>query len=171
MYCAENRWRLFCLLRIIHESGVYQLGVPQGQGDSSAPSTSDPLICGFCLLTTPNTRGKTVEQSIVIWMFAREFITNRHPVAPQLTNKPSTNRRLKRKTQMYCDENRWRLFCLLRIIHESRVYQLGVPQGQGDSSAPSTTDPLICGQTDRQMDKRTRWNQYTPTSTSLKPGV
>ena len=56
---------------------MYQLGVPQGQGDSSAPSTTDPLICGFCLVTTPNTRGKTVEQSIVTWMFAREFITNR----------------------------------------------------------------------------------------------
>ena len=65
MYCNENRWRLFCLLRIIQESGVYQLGVPQGQGDSSAPSTTDPMICGFCLVTTPNTRGETVERSIV----------------------------------------------------------------------------------------------------------
>ena len=97
MYCDENRWRFFCLLRIISESGVYQLGVPQGQGDSSAPSTSDPLICGFCLVTTPNTRGKTVEQSIVTWMFAQEFITNRHPVVPQLTNKPCTNWRLREK--------------------------------------------------------------------------
>ena len=78
MYCDENRWRFFCLLRIIQESGVYQLGVPQGLGDSSAPSTTDPLICGFCLVTTPNTRSKTVEQSIVTWMFAREFITNCH---------------------------------------------------------------------------------------------
>ena len=43
------------------------------------------------------------------------------------------------KTQMYCDENRWRFFCLLRIIQESGVYQLGVPQGQGDSSAPSSS--------------------------------
>ena len=67
LYCGENRWRFFCLLRIIQESGVYQLGVPQGQGDSSAPSTTDPLICGFCLVTTPNTRGKTVEQSNVTW--------------------------------------------------------------------------------------------------------
>ena len=91
MYCDENRWRSFCLLRIIQESGVYQLGVPQGQGDSSAPSTTDPLICGFCLVPTPNTGSKTVEQSIVTWMFAREFITNRHPVAPQLTNKPCTD--------------------------------------------------------------------------------
>ena len=41
------------------KSGVYQLGVPQDQGDSSAPSTTDPLICGFCLVTTPNTRGMT----------------------------------------------------------------------------------------------------------------
>ena len=56
---------------------MYQLGVPQGQGDSSAPSTTDPLICGFCLVATPSTRGKTVEQSIVTWMFAREFITNK----------------------------------------------------------------------------------------------
>ena len=81
LYCDENRWRFFCLLRIIQESGVYQLGVPQGQGDSSASSTTDPLICGFCLVTTPNTRGKTVEQLIVTWMFGREFITNnRHPV-------------------------------------------------------------------------------------------
>ena len=61
--------------------GVYQLGVPQGQVDSSAPSTTDPLNCGFCLVTTPNTKGKTAEQSIVTWMFAEEFITNRHPVA------------------------------------------------------------------------------------------
>ena len=97
MYCDENRWRFLCLLRIIQESGVYQLGVPQGQGDSSAPSTTDPLICGFCLVATPNTRGKTVEQSIVTWMFAQEFITNRHPVAPQLTNKPCTNGRLREK--------------------------------------------------------------------------
>ena len=79
------------------ESGVYQLGVPQGQEDSSAPSTTDPLICGFCLVTTPNTRGKTVEQSIVTWMFVREFITNCHPVAPQLTNKPCTNGGLREK--------------------------------------------------------------------------
>ena len=98
MYCDENRWRFFCLLRIIQESGVYQLGVPQGQGDSSAPSTTDPLICSFCLVTTPNTRGKTVEQSIVTLMFAREFITNHHPVAPQLTNKPCTNGRLRENT-------------------------------------------------------------------------
>ena len=77
---------------------MYQLGVPQGQGDSSAPSTTDPLICGFCLVTTPNTRGKTVEQSIVTWMFAREFITNnRHPGEPQLTNKPCTNGHLREK--------------------------------------------------------------------------
>ena len=41
---SGNRWRFFCLLRIIQESGVYQLGVPQGQGDSSAPSTTDTLI-------------------------------------------------------------------------------------------------------------------------------
>ena len=68
MYCDENRQRFFCLLRIIQESGVYQLGVLQGQGDSSAPSTIDPLICDFCLATTPNTRGKTVEQSTVTWM-------------------------------------------------------------------------------------------------------
>ena len=87
MYCDEKSWRFFCLLRIIQESGVYQLGVPQGQVDSSAPSTTDPLICSFCLVTTPNTRSKTVEQSIVTWMFAREFITNnRHPGEPQLTN-------------------------------------------------------------------------------------
>ena len=77
---------------------MYQLRVPQGQGDLSAPSTTDPLICGFCLVTTPNTRGKTVEQSIVTWMFAREFITNnRHPGEPQLTNKPCTNGRLREK--------------------------------------------------------------------------
>ena len=38
------------------------------------------------------------------------------------------------KTQMYCDENKWRFFCLLRIIQESGVHQLGVLQGQGDSS-------------------------------------
>ena len=94
MYCDVNRWRFFCLLRIIQESEVYQLGVPRDQGDSSAPSTTDPLIGGFCLAaTTPNTRGKTVEQSIVTWMFARAFIMNRHPVAPQLTNKPCTNGR------------------------------------------------------------------------------
>ena len=30
------------------------------------------------------------------------------------------------ETQMYCDDNRWRFFCLLRIIQESGVYQLGV---------------------------------------------
>ena len=98
LYCDENRRRFFCLFRIIQESGVYQLGVPQGQGDSSAPSNTDPLICGFCLVTTPNTRGKTVEQSIVTWMFAREFITNnRHPGEPQLINKPCTNGRLREK--------------------------------------------------------------------------
>ena len=59
------------------------------------------------------------------------------------------------KIQMYCDENRWRFFCLLRIIQERGVSQLGVPQGQGDSSAPSTTDPLICG-------FWTDGHQYTP---------
>ena len=37
---------------ILMGSGVYQLGVPQGQGDSSAPSTTDPLIGSFCLVTT-----------------------------------------------------------------------------------------------------------------------
>ena len=98
LYCHENRWRFFCLLRIIQKSELYQLGVPQGQGDSSAPSTTDPLICGFCLVTTSNTRGKTVEQSVVTRMFAREFITNnRHPGEPQLTNKPCTNGRLGEK--------------------------------------------------------------------------
>ena len=99
MYCGENRWR-FCLLRIIQESGVYQLGVPQGQGDSSAPNTTDPLICGFCLVTTPHTKGNAVEQSIVTWMFAWEFITNRHPVAPQLTNKHArTDRQADGRTE------------------------------------------------------------------------
>ena len=33
---------------------LYWLGVLQGQGDPSAPSITDPLICGFCLVTTPN---------------------------------------------------------------------------------------------------------------------
>ena len=55
-----------------------------------------------------------------------------------------------RKTQMYCDENRWRFFCQLRIIQESGVYQLEVPQGQGDSSASSTTHPLIDTQANKQ---------------------
>ena len=67
IYCDENRRRFFCLLRIIQESGVYQLGVPEGQGDSSAPSTTDPLICGFCLVTTPNTRGTTVVLNSQLW--------------------------------------------------------------------------------------------------------
>ena len=131
------------------KSGVYQLGVPQGQGDSSAPSTTDPLICGFCLVTTLNTRGKTVEQSIVTWMFAREFITNnRHPGEPQLTNKPCTNGRLRDKhncivTRIYEDSSAY------SESFKSGVYQLGVPQ----------------------TDRRTRWNQYTPLSTSLKQGV
>ena len=40
------------LWRHSNGSGVYQLGVPQGQGDSSAPSTTDPLIGSFCLVTT-----------------------------------------------------------------------------------------------------------------------
>ena len=90
-------------MRIDEDSSAYsesfkRMGVPQGQGDSSAPSTTDPLICGFCLVTTPNTRSKTVEQSIVTWMFARQFITNnRHPGEPQLTNKPCTNGRLREK--------------------------------------------------------------------------
>ena len=116
MYCDENRWRFFCLLRIIQESGVYQLGVPQGQGDSSAPSTRDPLICGFCLVTTPNTRGKTVEQSIVTWMFAREFITNCHPVAPQLTNKPCTNGRTDGRTDRQTDRQTLSVY---RAAHRS----------------------------------------------------
>ena len=47
----------------MQEDEVYQLGVPQGQCDSSVPSTTDPLICGFCLVTTPNTKGETVEQT------------------------------------------------------------------------------------------------------------
>ena len=116
--------RFFGLLRIIEESGVYQLGVPQGQGDSSAPSTTDPLICGFCLVTTPNTRSKTVEQSIVTWMFAREFITNRHPVAPQLTNKPCTNGRLRENTNALWWE----------ISTDGRTD--GRTDGQGESSIP-----------------------------------
>ena len=70
------------VMRIDEESGVYQLGVPQGQGDSSAPSTTDPLICGFRLVTTPNTRGKTVEQSIVTWMFADGRTDTRHTIIP-----------------------------------------------------------------------------------------
>ena len=98
MYCDEDRWRFFCLIRIIQESGVYQLGVLQSQGDSSAPSTTDPLICGFCLVTTPNTRGTTVEQSIVTWMFAREFITNRHPVADGRTDN-WTDRWMDRRSE------------------------------------------------------------------------
>ena len=40
------------LWRHCNGSGVYQLGVLQGQGVSSAPSTTDPLIGGFCLVTT-----------------------------------------------------------------------------------------------------------------------
>ena len=76
---------------------MYQLGVPQGQGDSSAPMQYHRPI-DLRLVKTPNTIGKTVEQSIVTWMFAREFITNnRHSGEPQLTNKPCTNGRLREK--------------------------------------------------------------------------
>ena len=108
---------------------MYQLGVPQGQGDSSAPT--DPLICGFCLVTTPNTRGKTVEQSTVTWMFAREFITNnRHPGEPQLTNKPCTNERRRDKHN-----------CIVMRIDE-------------DSSAYS--ESFKSRRTDGRTDRRTR---------------
>ena len=48
------------------------------------------------------------------------------------------------KTQMYCDENRWRFFCLLRIIQESGVYQLGVPQGHRRTSTDGQTENTIC---------------------------
>ena len=40
------------LWRHCNGSGVYQLRVLPGQGDSSAPSTTDPLIVRFCLVTT-----------------------------------------------------------------------------------------------------------------------
>ena len=69
------------------------------------------------------------------------------------------------KTQMCCDKNRWRFICSLRIIQESGVYQLGVPQGRGDSSAPSTTDPLTDGQMDGRTCRKTvtvgRMDQWT----------
>ena len=44
---------------------VYQVGVPQGQVDFVSAQYHRPISCGFCLATTPNTRGKTVEQSTV----------------------------------------------------------------------------------------------------------
>ena len=158
LYCDENRQRFFCLLRIIQESGVYQLGVPQGQGDSSAPSTTDPLICGFCLVTTPNTRGKTVEQSTVTWMFAREFITNnRHPGEPQLTNKLCTNGRLREKH--HC--------IVMRIDEDSSAYSKSLKRvectnweyrtdgqidEQGESSIPPLTSLRI-----KKVQKTFRW--------------
>ena len=39
---------------------------------SSAPGTTDPF-CGFCLVTTPNTRGETVEQSLYMGVCARIY--------------------------------------------------------------------------------------------------
>ena len=51
--CLQWRHNGQCpLWRHCNGSGVYQLRVPQGQGDSSAPSTTDPLIVRFCLVTT-----------------------------------------------------------------------------------------------------------------------
>ena len=153
LYCDENRWRFFCLLRIIQESGVYQLGVPQGQGDSSAPNTIDPLICGFCLVTTPNTRGKTVEQSIVTWMFAREFITNnRHPGEPQLTNKPCTNGCLREKHNC----------TVMRIDEDSSAYSESFKRVER-----TNWDYRMDGRTDRW----TRWNQYTPLQLRWAGGI
>ena len=147
MCCDKNRWRFFCLLRIIQESGAYQLRVPQGQGDSSAHRTTEPLICGFCLATTPNTRCKTVQQSIVTWMFAREFITNHHPVAPQLTNKPCTNGHIREKHKCV----------VIRIDEDFSAYselfkrvEWSVPTG---STAGSGW--LINSQYHRRTDRRT----------------
>ena len=72
---------------------------------SSAPGTTDPF-CGFCLVTTPNTRGETVEQSLYMDVCARIYNElNRHPKAPQ-TNKQTNARTDISKTQLYCDEDR-----------------------------------------------------------------
>ena len=67
--------------------------------------------------------------------------TERTPFCPQ------TDILEKTQIHVYSDENRW-FFCLLRIIQESGVYQLGVLHGLGDSSVPSTTE----------THRGTRWN-------------
>ena len=92
--------------------------------------------------------------------------TERTRFCPQTDRGTDRGTDILEKTQMCCDKNRWRLFCSLRIVQESGVYQLGVPQGQGDSSAPSTTDPLIA-----VSDRQTRWNQYTPLQLRWAKGI
>ena len=92
--------------------------------------------------------------------------TERTRFCPQTDRGTDRGTDILEKTQMCCDKNRWRLFCSLRIVQESGVYQLGVPQGQGDSSVPSTTDPLIA-----VSDRQTRWNQYTPLQLRWAKGI
>ena len=55
---------------------------------------------------------EAVEQPIVTWMLTREFITNRHPVALQLTNKPCTNGHLGEKHK----------YIVMRIYEDSSAY-------------------------------------------------
>ena len=68
------------VMRIDEDSSAYtqnhsrEWSVPTGSTAGSGRLISSqyhrPIDCGFCLVTTPNTRGKTLEQSIVTWMFA-----------------------------------------------------------------------------------------------------
>ena len=100
-----------------------------------------PLICGFSLVTTPNTRGKTVEQSIVTWMFAQEFITNHHPVAPRLTNKPCPNGRLREKHKCVVIRINEDSNCFLR---DGRMQATTIPEGQNWPRVKSLHPPPNC---------------------------
>ena len=57
---------------MIQESGMYQLGVPQGQGDSSALNTTDPIDLRF--LSGNNSQHKSTDRhGVFIELLAADY--------------------------------------------------------------------------------------------------
>ena len=61
--------------------------------------------------------------------------------------------------------------CLIRCANMKWIWWVLFKVQSGHNSVHRRTNGQIDGRTDGQTDRWTRWNQYTPLSTSLKRGV
>ena len=136
------------MILLLTQNHSREWSVPTGTTAGSGWLRQVPVpqthCCGFGLVATPNTRGKTVEQSLYMDVCARIYNElNRHPKAPQ------TNKQTNARTDIFKHN------CIVMMIDDdSSAYSESFTRVEctsredrrvrATSSAPGTTDPF-CG--------------------------